>query len=40
MLVGGMNDRAAGAGLEKVLRDALLFKTVFGNQDGERAGLC
>jgi len=40
MLVSGAEDRAAGAGLEKVRRFALVLKTVFGNQDGERAGLC
>jgi hypothetical protein len=40
MLVGGMDDRAAGAGLEKVCRFALLVKTVFGNQNGKRAGRC
>ena len=40
MLVCGADNGAAGAGLEKVRRFALVLKTVFGNQDGERAGLC
>jgi hypothetical protein len=38
MLVGGANNQAAGAGLEKVRRFTLFVKSVFGNQDGVIVG--